>query len=157
MAKNKVVESLKLGAWLTATILLVNWLLAQVGISVVPLYSVQGVTGITTTVGARLVSFVEGLGIVSLDITSLLYLYISASVIVLVGTYLYDMVDIPKTRKAWTKLAVILLYGTLAFYLVFVGFVLKAWTVWVGLALYYGVVVIMLGMLQDLVPKYIKL
>ena len=149
-------ESLKLGLWVLAAIIVTNFVLSLIpGVQVVELFAVTGVTGVTTTLGAKLLGVIQG--IIAFNPMSLLLTYLSAVLIIMVGTIAYDNVRIPRVSKAWQRLAAILFYGTAVFYLVLVGPVMKAWNVWVGLLAYYIGVAITLGLLQKQVPKYVKL
>jgi len=150
---NKFYEALKLGAWITATVLLVNFLLSQIGIEVIDLYVVQGATGITGTIGSKLIQTINGLGIITINPLAILYLYISAVAIILVGSFAYGMFNFPRTRKQWTRLTMILLYGTAVFYVVFVGLVMESWQVIGGLIAHTGLVAISFSLGQGLLKK----
>ena len=153
--KGRFVDSLKVGAWVTATVIILNYLATFVGIQIAQLFSVQGVTGISGTIGAKIISFINGLGILTLDI-SVVYLYLSAVAIIFVGSYAHEYVGekIIRPSKEWQKLALILLWGTALFYFIIVGFVAKAWSVYIGLIVYYAVVALTLPLIQGIVRKF---
>ena len=152
-----VKNTLVLGVYVTAAILLVNFLLPMVGVEVVQLFGLTAPTGVTTTIGAKLVNFVNGLGIVNIDIMSMIYLYISAVAVLLVGSLLYGMINIPKRLSGASKLTATIVYGTLAFYVLFVGLVLQAWTVYVMMVVYAGIAAIVTGILQKYAPKVVRI
>jgi len=103
------------GAWVTATVLLVNWLLGMANLEVIELYSAVGATGITPTIGASITNLIGGIGFLGVNFQNLIFLFLSSLAIVVVGTYAYDWVGIPKVTKEWQKLTAILVYGTLVF------------------------------------------
>lgn len=154
---NKLMESAKLGAWITATILLLNQILAFAKVEVVQLFGISAPTGISPSIATSLIQTINGWGIVNIDLMSIVYLFIAATLTVFVGSFIYGMVNFPKTQKAWTKLTAILLWGTVAFYLLLVGLQWTGAITIVMLAVYYGAVVLTMGLLQKTVTKFIKL
>lgn len=118
----KLQETLWLGAWVTATVYVVNMLLSIAGFQVKELFGITPATGITSTVGQKFVELLQNF--VSFDPTSLLMVYLSAVLIVYAGSFIKDNVKaFPQGRKAHEILAWEIVYGTAAFYLLLVGFV----------------------------------
>lgn len=149
MVKIKIADSLKLSAWVTATVLLVNWLLSFANLEVTELFSVVGATGITPTIGARITNLIGGIGFVGVNFQSLIFLFLSALAIVVVGTYAYDWIGIPRVTKEWQRLTAILAYGTIVFLIAFVGLTsLLDPQVIILMVIYYAVVALTLGILQ---------
>lgn len=157
MVKIRIADSLKLGAWVTATILLVNWILSLFSLEVVELYSLVGVTGVSQSIGASITSLISGIGFAGVNFQMLMYTYLSAVAIVFVGTYAYDWLEFPKTSKEWTKLTAILAYGTIVFYLAIVGLQIGEPQMWLLMVIYYAVVALTLGLAQKNIRKYINL
>jgi phosphatidylserine synthase len=146
-------KSLTLGAWVAATVLIVNFALSFFKISVNELFSISGTTGLTSTIGEKVIATLNKL--IAFDPISILYLFLSASAIVFVGGLVVDNLPVPKGKEDWHKLALVLLYGTAVFYLILVGFGLPAMGTLVGLAVYYSVVALSLGIFQKQVKKFI--
>ena len=151
--KNDIQKSLKLGGWVAATILLLNFTLSFLNIQVKELFGVTGATGITSTIGVKIMATLQNL--VAFDPMSILYLYLSAVAIVFVGGFLIDKLSLPTGKGDWQKLALTLGYGTVAFYLLLVGFGLPAMGTLVGVAVYYSVVALSLGVFKNTVKKLI--
>lgn len=151
--KIDIKSSMKLGAWVTATVLLVNFVLSFLNISVKEMFGVTGATGITPTIGTKVIETLQNL--VSFDPLAIFYLYISAVVIVLVGGFLMDKLKLPTGKGDWQKLALTLVYGTVVFYLLLVGFGLPSMGTLVGVAVYYSVVALSLGLFKKTVKKFI--
>ena len=146
-------KSLKLGAWVTATVLVVNFVLSFLNISVKQMFGVTGATGITSTIGVKVMAVLQNL--VAFDPISILYLYLSAVAILMVGSFIIDKLPVPKGKDDWQKLALTLLYGTAVFYLLLVGFGLPSVGTMIGLAVYYAVVALSLGVFKKQVNKFI--
>ena len=149
--KDNLTKSLKTGAWVTAVVLLVNFLLGLAKIEVTELFGITPATGITGTVGMKVITFLQGL--VSFDVMSILYVYLSAVAIVLVGSYCMEYLPLPHGKAEWERVALVLLYGTGIFYLVLVGMKMPAIGTLVGLGVYYGAVALSLGLCKDFVKS----
>jgi len=151
----RLMNSLKLGVFLTLAALIANFVLPFVGIEVVQLYGIQAPTGITPGIGAKFLDFVNGLGIVNIEIASVILTLISATAIAFVGSFIYGKVNVPKGLMGWKKLTAVIVYGTLAFYIVFVGFVLQAWSVYVMLIIYAVFASVLVGLLQKPITDFV--
>lgn len=151
----KVVNSAKLGIWITATVTIFETLLSFLKIETIQLYGIQPVSGISPTIGRKVIELVGGVNILNLDFMSLFTLFISATAIVFVGSLLYGLLNIPKGLAGWKELAIILVYGSLAFYLVFAGFKMLPWGSIVMFAIYTGVLAISLYYLRNFAQKFI--
>lgn len=148
----KINEALKLGAWITAVVVLLNWLLSMAKIQVTQLFAISPTTGVTPTTGLALINVFEGL--TKLNVMSILAVYISAIAIVYVGTFIMRLVPTNlRGRNEWQKNALVLLYGTIPLAILFVGYGGLNITSLVGLAIYYVAVAISLGFVQ----KYVKI
>jgi len=150
--KQDIAKSLKTGAWVTVVVLILSYILSYLNIPVKQVFGITPATAITTTIGNKVIAILQKL--VAFDIASIIYLFISAVLIVLVGTWIYGAVNIPKTTKNWSKLAAILFWGTAAFYLLLVGFGLPSVGTIIGLGVYYIVIAISLSVLQKQVSKW---
>lgn len=153
MAKIDLKKSLKLGAWVAATVIVVNIVLGLLNVSIKQMFGVTGATGITSTIGVKIMAILQNL--VAFDVMSILYLYISAVAIVFVGGLIIDNLPLPKGKNEWQTLTLVLLYGTGAFYLLLVGFGLPTIGTLIGLAVYYAVVALSLGVFKKTVKKFI--
>lgn len=148
----KIKTALKLGAYVTVAVLLVNFILATVlSMQVSELFGVTPATGITTTLGSKVIATMQKL--VSFDVLAIIYLYISAVIIVFVGSWLITALKLPTGKGNWQKTALMLLYGTIPFYALLVGIGLPAIGTIVGLVAYYIGVALVLGILQGLKVK----
>lgn len=138
--KTDIKKSAILGAWITATVLLLNWLLTFVNVQVSELFGISGTTGITSTIGSKFIAILQNF--VAFDILSIVYVWISATAIILVGGFAMDMLPLPKGKSNVGTLTLTLLYGTAVFYLLLVGFGIPPMGALVGLLLYYVAVAI---------------
>jgi len=146
-------KSFKLGAWVTATVIVVNFVLGMLNVSMRQMFGVSTATGITTTIGIKIMATLQNL--VAFDPLSILYLYLSAVAIVFVGGLIVTGLPVPKGKNEWQNLALVLLYGTGAFYLLLIGFGMPAIGTLVGLAVYYAVVALSLNVLKRTVKRFI--
>jgi len=145
-------KAVKTGAWITVTVLILNFILSYANVSVKQLFGITTTTGITTTIGNKVVSILQNL--VSFNIESIIYLFVSATLIIYVGAFIKDKVKmLPSGKTDWTKLALTLLYGTVPFYLLLVGFKLPGMGTLIGLAVYYSAVALSFGLVQKLKIK----
>jgi hypothetical protein len=149
--KMQMKKAFSLGAWVTATILVVNFVLGLLNVPVREVFGISGSTGITSTIGTKAVTTLQSL--VSFDPMSIIYLYLSAVAILLVGNFIAGLKILPKGKDSWQELTLVLLYGTGAFYLLLVGFGLPAMGTLVGLAIYYAVVALSLSLFKKTVRK----
>lgn len=145
-------KAVKTGAWITVTVLILNYLLSFANISVKQIFGITAATGITTTIGNKVVSILQNL--VSFNIESIIYLFISAVLIIYVGTFARDKLKfLPNGKTEWQRLALILLYGTIPFYVLLIGLKLPTWGTLVGLGVYYIVVALSFGLLKTIKVK----
>lgn len=152
MAKGDIISAAKTGAWVTASVLVLNYVLTNfLSIPIREVFGITAATGITSTIGTKTIAIMQNL--VAFDLMSIIYLFISASLIVLVGRFARSKLNLPQGRTAWQKLALVLLYGTIPFYLLLVGFGLPAMSTIVGIVVYYVLVALVLGGLQKLKVK----
>lgn len=150
----KIKEALTLGAWVTATVIVLETILGFLKVQTVQLYGIQPVTGITPTIGAKLIDLINGLNIVNINVLSIVYLLLSATIVVFVGNFLYGLINIPKGLAGWQKLAAVLFYGTIPFGILLVwGMKIPSGSVIVMLAVYYIAVAITLGLLKKTAAK----
>lgn len=152
MIKPDLFRAAKTGAWVTATVMIVNWALSFLNIPVKQLFGVTPATAITTTLGTKVMAILQNL--VAFDPISIFYLYISASLICLVGTWLMGTFKLPSGKNDWQKLALVLLYGTIPFYLLLIGFGMPSFGTVIGIGVYYIVVALSLSLLKKQVSKF---
>ena len=145
MARIDIKQSAMIAAVVTAASLLVNYLMGLIKVvEVTPLFSsVKVVNPITGTIGQKMLGLMSGvIPIDNLWGFGLITTFISALVIVMVGTYAIDAWRLP-TFKGFAgvngnqgRLASVIFWGSVPAYLVLVGFVAPGiWTV-VGLTVY---------------------
>jgi len=145
-------KAVKTGAWVTVTVLLLNWILSFANYSVKELFGITTATGITTTIGNKVVSILQNL--ISFNIESIIYLFISATLIIYVGSYARDKLKfLPNGKTEWQRLALILLYGTVPFYVLLIGLKLPTMGTLIGLGVYYAVVALSFGLLKTIKVK----
>ena len=150
--KTDLYKAMRMGAWVTVMVLIVNYVLSILNIPVKQVFGITPATAITTTLGNKVITILQQL--VAFDVASIIYLFISAVLIVLVGTWIYGVVNIPKATKNWSKLAAVLFWGTAAFYLLLIGFGLPSVGTIIGLGIYYIVIALSLSALQKQVNKW---
>jgi len=131
---------------------LLELLLNTLKIETIQLYGLAPVTGISPTLGQKVIDVVNGIGIFSAY--SLFVTFISASLVVLVGSYLYGAFNIPANLRGWKKTAAVLFYGTLLFGVLLVwGFSIPPVSTIIMLAVYYSAVAITLNVLKTQASK----
>jgi len=150
--KADLYKAMRTGAWVTVMVLIVSYILSLLNIPVKQVFGITPATAITTTIGNKVIAILQNL--VAFDIVSIISLYISAVLIVLVGTWIYGVINFPKTTKNWSKLAAVLFWGTAAFYLLLIGFGLPSIGTIIGLGVYYIVIALSLSVLQKQVSKW---
>lgn len=152
MANERIKSGLTLAAYVTAVSLVLTYILEKfLGMSVTQLFSIGSpASALTSTVGTKFLAFINNF--VAFDITSIVILYISIAIIVIVGAWLMDL-GLPKGKSAWQRLALILLYGTVPFYLLLVGFKVMSIANLVGMLIWYAAIALSVGIVQ----KYIKI
>lgn len=149
-----LMSSGKTAFWVVLTVLALNFLLGFIGMTPTGLFSIAGTSAITEGLGQQTIAALEG--IVRIDFTSIIYIFISATLILFVGTLLVDNIKaLPQGKTPTTQLALRLLYGTAVFYLLLIGFKMPALQTAVGLGIYYVVVAFTLGIVQKNVQRLV--
>jgi len=152
MTNEKIWQALKTGAYVTASVIVLNLILSNFfNLAPKELFGIAPVTGITTTIGSKAIAMLQNL--VAFDPFSIIYLYISAVLIVFIGTFAIDKLRLPDGRGDWQKIALTLFYGTIPFYLLLIGFGFPGVSTIIGLGLWYIGVALVLGGLQKLKVK----
>lgn len=146
--KENLTQSLKTGIWVVAAVMIVNFILGFLKLQVATLFGVTPATGITPTIGMKIIATMQNL--IAFDVMSIIYLYLSAVAILLVGSLALEYLPIPKGKNAWQRTAIVLGIGTAAFWLLLVGLKMPAMNVLLGLALYYVGVAITMALGKDL-------
>ena len=146
--KKRLTSALVLGLYVTMVIVALNYLLGLVNVQTpAQLFGIPLATGVTSTVGSAVLNFING--IIEFDIASLFMLYISAVIIVLVGAFAIDYVQVlPKGKTNWQRLTLILLYGTAVMYILLVGFKMLSWSNLIGIVIWYSVVALSVGLVE---------
>lgn len=145
--KSYVFDGLKAGVPLTATVLVVNWIIQAVGFQVNELFGVQPATGITETIGERFIALLQSF--VAFEPMSLLTVYISGVAILVVGQYLRDSIGMLPSGSGWSRMALALVYGTAVFYLLLVGTGLPGFGTLIGLGVYVAAVSLLYRYAED--------
>ena len=137
-----------LSAYVTAVSLALTLILEKIaGMSVTQLFAFGATTGISETIGTKFFDFINKF--IAFDVGSIVTLYVSVLAIVLVGNFLMGLgLGLPKGKTNWQKLALVLLYGTVPFYLLIVGFKWVTVSTAIGMAVWYVVVAISVGIVQ---------
>ena len=139
-------------ALLTAVVLALQYVLSLVGYPVKALYSsVQPVSAITGTAGQKVLGWLGGIiPVNAIFTTALLYVFISAMLILFVGNFLVGKFNLPSFKGRVGKLASVILYGTGLFYVVVIGFVMQKWEVIAGLAIHTAIVAFVTAKAADM-------
>lgn len=154
MAKIDMKKAAVTGGWITAVVLILNFILEFMNIPVQEVFAITPATGITPTIGTKIIEILQNL--VAFDITAIATLFVTAFAIVLVGAFVKDKIKaLPQGKGSWQQLALTLAYGTAAFWLLLVGFKLPPLESLIGLAIYYLAIVITFGMLKKTTSKLI--
>lgn len=149
--KLKVKESAILGALITVAMLLVNYVLNAFGRPVQGLFAIQPVSPLTGTVGQRVMSWLGGYIPVGEFLgPGTLYLFISAFLAVLVGSWMVGQFNLPVAKGRTGRVASIILYGSAVFYVLIVGLVMQSWGVLLGLAIYVVIAAYAAGFIADM-------
>jgi hypothetical protein len=124
-------------AVLTAVVTALSYLLGKIGYGVQQLYSISPVSAVTPTVGSKTLAFLAGYipQVKDFVVPAILILFISAYLILLVGSWLRAKIGM-STGGATTSLAAEILLGTAVFYVLIVGLVMQKWEILVGLAIH---------------------
>ena len=144
--KQDIKKALRTSVWITVVVLLLGYIFSFVSIGVTEIFSVSPATGLTSTIGSRVIEALQGL--VEFDIMAIITLYISVLVILLVGSFLFKILKAPKFKGETGELASELLLGTVVAYLILIGSEMPAIGTLIGLAIYYAVVVLSVSVLR---------
>jgi len=125
--------NLKESAWLalpvTVAVYVVSWLFGILGIGTTPLFSAVPSTSVVTgTVGTKVLSFIGGILPFSLNFGTIITVYLSAVVGLIIGSFLIGQFNLPAFKNFLGfngnsgKIASTLMWGALPVYLILVGF-----------------------------------
>lgn len=148
MAKVELKNSAILALPVTAAVWLVSFAFNKLNLGAIDslFSSVPATSGITSTVGSKVLSFVGGIIPIQFEFMSILTTYISAMVAILIGSYLVNNFKLPTFKKflgmngnAGT-IASYILYGAIPVYLILIGFKIPSLMTVVGLVLHTALV-----------------
>lgn len=124
-------------AVLTAAISIIAFVMSKIGYPVQQLYAISPVSAVTATPGAKTLSFLAGYipQIGNFTIPAIGILFLSSFLILLVGKFGYDLLNL-KVKGEANELAAQILVGSAVFYILIVGMVLQQWQTFVGLAIH---------------------
>lgn len=138
-------QTAKVSGVITASALMLSWLFANILNQVVePLFSAFPVVSpITGTVGEKIISLVGGvIPIQDMLGFSVLAMFLSSIVIVLVGEWAIDSFKLPTFKgilgmnQAMGRLASVIVYGSIPVYAVLIGMTLPTLSVVMGVLVY---------------------
>ena len=128
MVKINLKESAILALPVTAAVWVVSWLFGLLNIGTTPLFSaVPSTSVVTATVGTKVLGFVSGILPFSFDFGTIITVYLSALVAIVLGSFLIGQFKLPVFRKFLGmngnagRIASALLYGAIPVYLILVG------------------------------------
>jgi len=102
---------------LAVQIVLTKFVYPFFGATTQQLYSVSPTTGISSTVGTKIIGLLSGLIPFSLgDIMGLVYMFIGAFVLLVAGYFVYEQRWAWKGKNIYQRLWAVLLYGSAALY-----------------------------------------
>lgn len=109
----------------TAAVLLVGFVFNWLKISTTTLYSAIPSTNLLTgTIGGKVIGSLTGiLGWANLDIMTVIQVYVSAVIILMLGGFLVEKLRLPTAKGAYLRLASIIVWGAVPVYLLLVGLV----------------------------------
>lgn len=150
MAKVDLKNSAILALPVTAAVWLVSYLFGLLNLGAIKslFASVPATSGITGTVGNKVLSFVGGIIPIQFDLMSIVVTYISAMVAIIIGSYLVNQFKLPAFKKFLGmngnagKIASYILWGAVPVYLLLVGFKIPSVMTVVGLVLHSAIVAI---------------
>lgn len=140
MPKLKIKESAWLAIILVAAMYVVNYLFTAIKMAPTTLFTTfpTPVSPISSTVGTKIMQMLGGVIPITFDIPSLVIIWISAFVTLLIGTYAVDYMPslILAGKTNWAKLTWTILWGAAVLYLVIVGFKMISFNQAIGLFIY---------------------
>jgi len=102
---------------LAVQIVLTKWIYPFFGSTTQQLYSITPATGVSSTVGTKIIGILSGIIPFSLgDIMSLIYMFIGAFVLLFAGYWVYEQRWAWKGKNIYQRLFAVLLYGSAALY-----------------------------------------
>lgn len=157
MAKIDFKNAFWLAIPVTAAVWIVSYLFGKLGLGINQLFSsVDVTTGITPTVGNKILSFVGGVVPLNFTVPSILITFLSAYAVLLVGSFLLaTFKKLPSFKGNTGQLASTILWGAIPIYLILVGFVIPSIAVIVGVAIHTFVVAFVAGWLGGYMKKVI--
>jgi len=157
MAKIDFKNAFWLAIPVTAAVWLVSYVFGMLGLGINQLFSsVDVTTGITPTVGNKILSFVGGVVPLNFTFPSIVITFLSAFAVLVVGSFLISTFKKLPTFKGKTgQLASTILWGAIPIYMILVGFSIPSIAVLVGLAIHTFVVAFTAGWLGGFMKKVI--
>ena len=124
--------------FVTAALLVVNFVLSLLDYPVATLYTAVGpVSAVSGTLGHKVLGWVGGIiPIGNFFGTGLIAVFISAYAILLVGMYLVRDLNFWHSKGKVGQLVSEILWGTAVFYFIVVGFIMQAWGTYLGLLIH---------------------
>lgn len=154
MAKVDFKSAFWLAIPVTAAVWLVSYVFGYLGLGINQLFSsVDVTTGITPTVGNKILSFVGGVLPLNFTLPSILITFLSAYAVLLVGSFMLSSLKLPSFKGNTGKLASTILWGAIPIYLVLVGFTIPSFAVIIGLAIHTFIVAFVAGWLGQYMKK----
>lgn len=153
----KIEKALKSGAWIAVVVYLMNYLLSLINVQPKTLFGVTDYISLSSpfsgTIGNKFISILQNY--ITFDIGSVVAVYLSSVVIFLVGSYLYDMIKMPKVKGDWQYLTAVIVYGTIPFYLIFVGYGMPAMSTLFGFVVYVAAIAFSLQIFKGVAKNLI--
>jgi hypothetical protein len=136
---------------ITAVVLALNYILSWLNYPIAGLFSAVGpVSPITGTLGNKVLGWIGGvIPIGNFLGYGLIAVIISAYLILLVGGFLVDTVNLPSAKSKVGKLVSAILWGAAVFYLLLMGFKMVSWGAALGLVVYTVAVAFIASYLAD--------
>jgi hypothetical protein len=144
MTKVDFKKSAMLALLVTAAVWLVSFVFSKLNLGEIKqlFVSIPATSVVTATTGGKVLSFISGYLPIQFNIPTILMVFVSAMIAILIGTFLVGQFKLPVFKSFLGingnagKVAAILMYGAIPVYLVLVGFKIPSLITVIGILIH---------------------
>jgi len=148
MAKVDLKKSAMLAILVTAAVWIISFVFSKLNLGTIKslFVSIPATSVVTATTGGKVLSFISGYLPISFNIPTILMIYVSAIIAIVIGAFLVAQFKLPVFKKFLGingnagKTAAILMYGAIPVYLVLIGFKIPSVITVIGILIHTALV-----------------
>jgi hypothetical protein len=150
MAKVDLKKSAMLAIPVTIAVWLVSFVFSKLNLGEVKelFVSIPATSVVTATTGGKVLSFISGYLPIQFNIPTILMVFVSAMIAILIGTFFVGQFKLPVFKSFFGingnagKIATILMYGAIPVYLVLIGFKIPSLMTVIGILVHTALVAV---------------